>query len=229
MKIRKVAALVAAVVITHSAQAQWKKGYEQNDWSVSYGFSSCITMVDALGDVEMSDPRLGNIETDNRESIGAFTAQFMHRKGRKVSFGGAIAFQITNEDCNVVDRKSGGLMKDDVTTGASVTSYKHGELTNYYASIMPQLRFNWKETKNVLIYSKLGLGMTFIFDSYSAESTDGTTGVLNVSADATSEKQHYFAYQLSPIGIIVGRKACGFAEVGFGTQGIAQVGFMYRF
>ena len=61
MKIRKVAALVAAVVITHSAQAQWKKGYEQNDWSVSYGFSSCITMVDALGDVEMSDPSLGNI------------------------------------------------------------------------------------------------------------------------------------------------------------------------
>ena len=97
-------------------------------------------------------------------------------------------------------------------------------------------RFDFKEslfcpvwTKNVLIYSKLGLGMTFIFDSYSAESTDGTTGVLSVSADATSEKQHNFAYQLSPIGIIVGRKACGFAEVGFGTQGIAQVGFMYRF
>ena len=99
---------------------------------------------------------------------------------------------------------------------------KVGELTNTYISVTPLLRFNWVEWSGfVTMYSKVAVGMTFIGDSYSAEP--------GCDYSVQSKKQHYFGYQVSPVGVMVGRRLSGFAEVGFGTHGLAQLGLAYRF
>lgn len=229
MKITSI--LVILTLVAQTAYGQWKKGYDQNDWAISYGYSSATVHTDALSEVEMSDPALGNIETSNRKSVGSFSAQYTHRKGRIFSYGAILAFERTTMDCNVVRRKQQGLMKPAGSQSQSeiISSYKHGELANTYISIMPMFRLNWKETKKIAIYSKAALGFTLIGDSYSNTSGEGTTGIYSVDAGATSAKRRYVAYQISPLGLIVGSKACGFAEIGYGTLGIAQVGFLYRF
>lgn len=201
-------AIAVALLCCPDASAQWKKGYKQNDWQVGYGYLSCIAVVDALGDVEMDDVTQRDVETDSRASIGAITAQYTHRGGRLVSFGLALSYEMTKEDCIVTPMKN--------------TKVKVGELTNTYISVTPLLRFNWVEWNGlVTMYSKLAIGMTFIGDSYSAEP--------GCDYSVQSKKQHYFGYQVSPVGVMVGRRLSGFAEVGFGTHGLAQVGVAYRF
>ncbi len=190
-------------------KATWKKDFKQNDWQIGYGYLSCIKIVDALGDVEMSDVTQANVETQNRKTIGAITAQITHRKHRAVSFGIALSYEQTKEDC--------------IRSFNKEVSTKVGELTNRYISATPLLRFNWFDyCGNVLLYSKLAAGITFIGDKY--------TNMSESSYDVKSQKQHYFAYQVSPIGfMLVGRKFGGFIEAGFGTQGVVQAGVVCSF
>ena len=195
-----------ALAAPKGKKAGWKKGYYQNDWQIGYGFKSCIMVVDALSDVEMSDVTQADIITDNRKSIGALTAQYTHRAGQKVSFGLAISFERTTQDC-IVKFKS--------------LETKVGELTNSYISATPLLRFNWVEGNTVMFYSKLAAGITFIGDSF-----DKTT---ETDYDIQSQKQHYFGYQISPVGLMFGKKICGFIEAGFGTHGLLQGGLTYKF
>lgn len=206
----RLAMLLAAAGMTllcAEASAQWKKGYKQNDWQVGYGFMSCVAVVDALGDVEMGDVTRRDVETFDRRSIGAITAQFSHRRGRLVSFGVALSYEQTRQDClSNVDGQG---------------KVKVGELTCRYVSLTPQLRFNWFERGLVCLYSKAAIGLTFIGDSF-----DDTGGH---GYDVRSAKSRYVGYQASPLGLMVGRSLCGFVEAGFGTHGLAQAGVAYRF
>lgn len=206
----RVAMFLAAAGMTllcAEASAQWKKGYKQNDWQVGYGFKSCVAVVDALGDVEMGDVTRSNVETANRESIGSVTAQFTHRRGRLVSFGVALSYEQTRQDCVALLSGQGKC--------------KVGELTCRYVSLTPLLRFNWFERGMVCLYSKAAIGLTFIGDSF-----DDTA---RLGYDVRSAKSRYVGYQASPLGLMVGRRLCGFVEAGFGTHGLAQAGVAYRF
>ncbi|MDD7724461.1 MAG: hypothetical protein SOY07_09235 [Bacteroidales bacterium] len=196
----------SALAVSKGKKAGWKKGYYQNDWQIGYGFKSCIMTVDALADVEMSDVTQSNVVTENRKSIGALTAQFTHRAGQKVSFGLAFTYEQTTEDCIVKIRNY---------------ESKVGELTNRYFTATPLLRFNWVEGNLVMFYSKLAVGLTFIGDSFD--------NIAEEPYDIQSQKQHYFGYQISPVGLVIGRKLCGFIEAGYGSHGLVQAGLTYRF
>ncbi len=210
-------ALTVCAPASAKKKATWKKGYLQNDWSVGYGFKSCMMTVSGLKDVEMSDVTKKTVSADNRESIGSIGLSYTHRKGRLLSFGLAAAFEQTKEDCFINNRafRQDGVMVDNYE--------KVGELSNRYITVTPLLRFNWAEWKQgkVMLYTKLAVGVTFIGDSYTNKSKD--------EYDVQSKKQHYFGYQVSPLGLMIGSKAGGFVEVGYGSYGIAQAGFCYRF
>lgn len=199
----------SASAASKGKKATWKKDFKQNDFQIGYGYLSCIKIVDALGDVEMSDVTQADVETQNRKTIGAITAQFTHRNRRGVSFGIALSYEQTKEDCILSFNKN--------------VSTKVGELTNRYISATPLLRFNWFDCcGKVLFYSKLAAGITFIGDKY--------TNMSETRYDVKSQKQHYFAYQVSPLGFALGTRPFGvFIEGGFGTHGVVQAGLTYRF
>ena len=72
-----------------------------------------------------------------------------------------------------------------------------------------------------MFYSKLAVGLTFIGDSFDNMDEE--------PYDIQSQKQHYFGYQISPVGLVIGRKLCGFIEAGYGSHGLVQAGLTYRF
>lgn len=90
------------------------------------------------------------------------------------------------------------------------TEEKTGTSRGCSFTILPQARFNWLNRDLVRMYSSVGLGLT-------AGSFDDVSGV-------------YRATQLVPVGITVGRRFFGFAEIGYGTLFIGGMfGVGYRF
>jgi len=85
----------------------------------------------------------------------------------------------------------------------------------HYITIMPMVRFTWLNREWVRMYTSVGLGATFGFGQ-----RDYNNGTFYNSI---------FAFQLTPIGIAVGRSFFGFAEVGVGAQGALMMGVGYKF
>lgn len=95
----------------------------------------------------------------------------------------------------------------------SVTGQKSGCNRGVAVSVLPEARFNWLNRNLVRMYSAAGIGIVI-------------GGKRNMDY-GSSEYFLYPAFQLTPVGISVGRKVYGFVELGLGTQflgGMAGVG-----
>ena len=80
-----------------------------------------------------------------------------------------------------------------------------------FLTFTPTVRFNWKRSKTVHIYSAAGFGVILTQESC-------RKGVEDKAA-----------VQITPIGVSVGRRLFGFAELGFGVHGVFIGGIGYRF
>lgn len=80
-------------------------------------------------------------------------------------------------------------------------------------SVMPYVRFVWVHTNLVRLYSGLGLGVSFLMDSW-----DNSTSLSVIPA-----------FAVTPVGITVGTYVYGFAEVTVGATGLFSVGIGYKF
>lgn len=93
----------------------------------------------------------------------------------------------------------------------SSSSYKHTDDANiYYHVLMLNGRYDYYRNNIVTLYGHLGLGVD----------------ISHMTAFDDSKNKAYFAVQASPLGAEVGlSKACSmFGELGFGAQGLLQVG-----
>ena len=98
-----------------------------------------------------------------------------------------------------------------------VTNEKVSTQSDHIITIMPSVRFSWLNKKYVTLYSGLSVG--YALDIYQRKSaTDPYIGY-----------GHGFGFQLTAVGVHVGRKWYGFTEIGFGFQGFIQAGFGYNF
>ena len=94
----------------------------------------------------------------------------------------------------------------------SSTDRKHIESSNiYYHVIMLNARYDYWRNSVVQLYGHLGVGADISHITYGDE----------------SKNKGYFACQVSPLGAEVGlsRSCAMFGELGFGAQGLVQVGF----
>lgn len=93
----------------------------------------------------------------------------------------------------------------------SSASYKHSDDANaYYHVIMLNGRYDYMKNSIVTLYAHVGAGVC----------------VTHAAAGDYSKNKSYFAFQAVPIGAEVGlsRVAAIFGELGFGAQGLLQVG-----
>jgi len=74
--------------------------------------------------------------------------------------------------------------------------------------------------KYVELHSELALGVGFRRECF-----DKQSGSSLSNESSTSSR---FAYQITPIGVRLGGKLAGFAEVGFGYKGFVLAGISYR-
>ena len=96
----------------------------------------------------------------------------------------------------------------------SSSSNKHSDTNIYYHVIMLNGRYDYYRNSIVTLYGHLGVGVD----------------ISHISGDWGSENKGYFAIQASPLGAdaAISRNASMFAELGFGAQGLLQVGFRLR-
>ncbi len=92
-----------------------------------------------------------------------------------------------------------------------------GRDVGHYVSFVAMVRFSWLNRKWVSLYSALGLGF-----GIGVERTNNGLGSVR------RETLSCFTGQYTPIGITVGRRLYGFAELGLGAQGSFICGIGYR-
>ena len=98
-----------------------------------------------------------------------------------------------------------------------VTNEKLSTQSDHIITIMPSVRFSWLNKKYVTLYSGLSLG--YALDIYQR----------NSATDPYVNYGHGGCFQLTAVGVHVGRKWYGFTEIGMGFQGFIQAGFGYNF
>ncbi len=92
----------------------------------------------------------------------------------------------------------------------SSSSVKHDGPNLYYHVIMLNGRYQYYSNSIVKLYAHLGLG----------------ADITHIAIDGYKENKGYFAYQISPLGaqVDLNRSVAMFGELGFGAQGLVQVG-----
>ena len=97
----------------------------------------------------------------------------------------------------------------------SSASYKHSDDANaYYHVFMLNGRYDYWRNRIVTLYGHLGIGVD----------------ITHMADDDWSKNKAYFAIQASPLGAEVGlnRSVSMFGELGYGAQGLLQVGFRFN-
>lgn len=156
----------------------------------------------------------------------AVTAQ-AQRAELQIGYGGYTQMDATNM-CNGGNQNTawGAVtagVNFDVTSkfhlGASYTfsssSYKDTHGTNlYYHVIMLNGRYDYWRNSIVKLYAHVGLGCD----------------ITRIAVGNYKENKGYFAYQFSPLGAeaAIANKVALFGELGFGAQGLLQVGFRFK-
>ena len=109
--------------------------------------------------------------------------------------------------------------KQDVVQDEQVT----GKRSSNYFTVMPAVKFNWLRRQNWGLYSKVGVGYTRAEYKTTGKDSDG-----NFKKDSSSD--NFFNFQASLVGIEAGNRSVrGFAELGFGEQGLIHGGIRFRF
>lgn len=127
-------------------------------------------------------------------STGAFTGDFNWNAGRFMNLSATMAL------CPVWSDRIDG-----------VTLKKNGNDFGLAISIMPNIRLMYCNTRNVRIYSSVGLGLGFYPGFKKCDAVCGE-------------------FQFNPVGVEVGRKWYGFGEIGVGTlYSGGRIGAGYQF
>lgn len=158
--------------------------------------------------------------------IGMAATVNAQRANIQIGYGGYTQMDATNM-CNGGNQNTawGAVtagVNFDVTRnfhlGASYTfsssSYKHTDGTNlYYHVIMLNGSYDYYRRSIFKLYGHLGVGCD----------------ITHIAVGDYKENKGYFAFQISPLcaEATLSRSAALFGELGFGAQGLLQVGFRF--
>ncbi len=136
---------------------------------------------------------------ENGSDLGEFRFSYAFTPGRRLAWGATISYNLSKYD----------IIKNSAKQGAQTSAYYTfaGEGTYYY------LQKDW-----IRLYGLLGAGITMV----GSKQKDLGGAVID------SETQSFFNFQVTPVGLSVGRRLGGFAELGFGYRGVASIGAYYR-
>ena len=175
----------------------------RHELSISYGAVPNSIWIDMLSDII---PAVFGETYDNGNYVGPIGIEYYYHTSPLIGVGAIGVFTTHDED---------GFRKEILT--------KHRDKT--YITLMPAVKFNWLRKKNWGMYSKIGLGGTYI--NYTNRDYD-ENGRQTDEKETTND--FVFNFQASLIGVEAGNdNVRGFAELGVGEQGIALAGVRFRF
>ena len=145
---------------------------------------------------------LGNytLEDNNSEfTLPMFTAGYRYNITDRIKIGLDVGYLRINGDLRVTHNDTGEK---------SIIK----QTTNYYA-VLPSGQVSYYKKGIVNLYGSVNAGVIFGNSKRNSETTTTTA----------------FAYQVNPIGIRVGKQWGGYAELGYGYKGFANIGMSYTF
>jgi hypothetical protein len=192
-------ALLSLFVIPFSLKAQTES--PKNSIAAGYGVLTVQDIASTVSDVLIDPFTVGIIEVTDITGSGVVFVEYSHFWKSKWRF-------LVN--ANYTSIKSTFVNSSDQSN--------YGKGTDQYYALMVGVNYHWL-THNILeLYSGLQAGGSYI-----------STKQTYVTGDDATDNSFAFAFQVTPIGLRVGKTFGGFAELGFGYKGLINVGIDYRF
>ena len=197
---------LVAVIVLSCAPCALAQDFDPNDepkneLALGYGAISNSNVLDVFTDVVSA---IFGARFNNKKFIGPFSAEYFYHVSPLVGVGGITVFNHHAQD----------VMQNEQVTG---------KRTSNYFTILPAVKFNWLRKHKWGMYSKVGLGYTRAEYKTTGKDSEGT-----YTKDSSGD--NFFNFQASLVGIEAGnRNVRGFAELGFGEQGLIHGGIRFRF
>lgn len=189
----------------------------QNEVALSYGRASVPGIAMTLGGIFGTAFSFGLAAPEKMASTGAFSFEYFRYVHPRVAVGAVAAYENF-----ILDFKTYAGKDED---GKAI--YKSGGSRNHqhFLTIMPSLKVPYFCRQHVGLYGKVAVGAYWNYtEGYSTFDSDGVETVH----DPTNKFS--WAMQVTPIGVDFGGWAWrGFAELGFGMQGLISLGCRYSF
>ena len=201
-----ISVFLVAVIVLSCAPCALAQDFDPNDepkneFALGYGAISNSNVLDVFTDVVSA---IFGARFNNKKFLGPFSAEYFYHVSPLVGVGGITVFNHHAQDV---------LQNEQVT----------GKRTSNYFTILPAVKFNWLRKHKWGMYSKGGVGYTRAEDKTTGKDSEGT-----YTKDSSGD--NFFNFQASLVGIEAGnRNVRGFAELGFGEQGLIHGGIRFRF
>ncbi len=194
--------MMAAILLCGTMSAQAQDYYEtKHEIGISIGGASNSQIMNSMENFTAVGASLGTVTYSNKSEIPTFSVDYYYHVTKGVAVGGILA----------VTGRSQDIMFDGT---------KSGEAKRTTISVLPAVKFDWLRKKNFGMYSKFGIGLSMLSDSQKKDNGEK----LN------SDTRWYVNFQASLLGAEVGSENIrGFAELGYGEQGIGQIGLRFKF
>ena len=174
--------------------------------ATSIGISAAVTTIITGGNAT------GYYNYGDAQYIPTITAEYYYHINDVIGLGGFVGFNGLNRDMyvNWHNNNTGTHHKE-----------KTGEATRRNLSIIPGAKFDWLRKKNFGMYSKVGLGVTLMYE-HQKDDVEGGTDYSHTTVIPN--------FNCSLLGIEAGSENLrGFVEMGVGEQGILLAGVKYKF
>lgn len=201
-----ISVFLVAVIVLSCAPCALAQDFDPNDdpkneLALGYGAISNSNVLDVFTDVVSA---IFGARFNNKKFVGPFSAEYFYHVSPLVGVGGITVFNHHTQDV---------LQSEQVT----------GKRTSNYFTILPAVKFNWLRKHRWGMYSKVGLGYTRAEYKTTGKDSEGT-----YTKDSSGD--NFFNFQALLVGIEAGnRNVRGFAELGFGEQGLIHGGIRFRF
>ena len=212
--------LILSFAITCLAAGAYAQKSEIN---ISYGYATREMILNGFGAIpykNYSSGRDGFLNDDiaarafdvgeraiyygGKKRTGAIFVTYRLQLIKVLSVGLAVGYEKEWANLQVSDPVVRNLVKVGIYERRAIT-------------VAPEVQVTYKRLPLVAMYGNVGMGITFI-----NEKIEGNRGTQIIRRD-------YYAFQLTPFGIRVGKKLAGFAEAGYGYKGAISLGLSYRF
>lgn len=221
----KVLLMAVAMTVATAASAQKNDYYKtRHEIGVTIGVGATTEIFSGLSDLMgiavsaavtsaiTGGTVSGYYNYGDEKYIPNISAEYFYHVNKTIGLGGFVGF-------NGMDRDMYVTWTNNTTN--TKTSTKTGVARRRNLSIIPAAKFDWVRSKNFGMYTKAGLGLSFMLETQK-DDVDGGNDYSDTDVIPN--------LQLSLIGLEGGTEQIrAFAELGFGEQGILLAGLKYKF
>ncbi|GHU69513.1 hypothetical protein FACS189413_08560 [Bacteroidia bacterium] len=215
-------ALLAIAMCLPSVKAQKHKG--EQEISANYSVWSTTAMMAVLSNVMGSMLTWGIYTPDNIDNSADIGLTYRYYLSNRFALGASAMYMNNSYNAMLVDAINNG----------QVTRKQIGSGITHFYKFSLEGKLDYYRNDWFSCYGFLGLGFDIINTKYTPDDNAlNVTGEDQEQTDLIHSKQNntfpWPNFQVTPIGLSVGKDFGGFLDLGVGYKGILNLGVYYRF